>query len=278
MKTGLSSENLKNVRNLERAKNCLRRGLGKHEKLIDYEHYHFTVPELVLNILIGVILAYAIGHFFYDSLIVSAILLGFMPVFLRYRLKEYGVRRRDELRKQFRDAVCSISANQKAGYSIENSFREAWTDVAGLYGTTSIMCKELDHIRRGMDNNLVLEQMLLNLGDRSGIDDIRQFGEVFAIAKRNGGNLTEMIDITSRMIEEKTDVEMEIELMVSSRKMESNIMSLVPFMMIMYMKATSEGIFDSLYHNVAGIAIMTICLIVYIVSYLISRRLVDIRI
>lgn len=236
------------------------------------------MSELILNLLIGLMLAWAIGHFFYDSLIVSAGLLVFIPAFLRYRRKDYGTRRRNELGMQFKDAVASISANQKAGYSIENSFREAWKDMTLLYGTRGIIVKELNHIRRGLDNNLVLEQMLLDLGARSGVDDIRQFGEVFAIAKRSGGNLTETIEMTAGMIEQKADVEQEIAVMISSRKMESNVMSLVPFFMILYMDLSSAGFFDELYHNVAGIAIMTVCLAIYVSSYLIAQKMVDIRI
>ena len=202
----------------------------------------------------------------------------FIPVFLRYRRKEYGRRRRSELGLQFKDAVSSISANQKAGYSIENAFREAWRDMTLLYGSRGIIVRELDHIRRGLDNNLVLEQMLLDLGARSGVDDIRQFGEVFAIAKRSGGNLTETIEMTAGMIDQKADVEQEIAVMISSRRMESNVMSLVPFFMILYMDISSAGFFDDLYHNVAGISIMTVCLAIYVSAYLISQRLVDIRI
>jgi len=223
-------------------------------------------------------LAYSIGHFFYDSLIVSLISLAGLPFFLNYRRKEYGKKRRDELRTQFKDAVSAVSANQKAGYSVENSFREAWRDMVLLYGEKSIICRELDYIRKGLDNNLNLEQMIVGLGDRSGLEDISQFGEVFAIAKRGGGNLTGLIEMTASVIEQKNDVEQEIDVLISSRKMESNIMSIIPFFMILYMNMTSDDFMSGLYHNIAGIAIMTVCLAIYIAAYLISRRLVDIRI
>ena len=269
---------LKKEVNLSEKKNWLQLDYRGLEKKVNYEDYHFTIAEMVLNILLGLIAMWAIGHFFYDSVLISFLLLPGMPIFLKYRKKEYGQKRRESLRIQFKDAVATISANQKAGYSIENSFRESLRDMILLYGSKSIICKELDIICRGLDNNLVLENMLLDLGERSGIDDIRQFGEVFAIAKRNGGNLTEMIEMTASMIEQKTDVEQEILVMISSRKMESNIMCLVPFMMIFYMNLTSDGFFEELYHNIAGIVIMTVCLAIYIAAYLVSQKLVDIRI
>lgn len=255
----------------------LRRDYGK-EKLVNYQNYFFTLPELFLNLILGVMVAYSIGHFFYDSLLVSVISLAGLPLFLNYRRKEYGRKRRDELRVQFKDAVNSVSANQKAGYSVENSFREAKHDMVLLYGEKSIICRELDYIKKGLDNNQNLEQMLVSLGRRSGLEDISQFGDIFAIAKRGGGNLTGLIEKTASVIEQKTDVEQEIEVMVSSRKMESNIMSFIPFFMILYMNITSDNFMAGLYHNIAGIAVMTVCLAVYIAAFLISRRLVDIRI
>jgi len=264
--------------NLFLQKRCLLQESVYEKKLISYEHYHFAVYELLLNVLLGVGIAFMIGHFFYDSIYVSLGFLGFLPFFLKYRSKEYGQRRRDELSAEFKDAIMSLSANQKAGYSIENAFVETCNDMELLYGKHSIIYREFDYIRRGIENNQVVEDLLLSLGNRSGDDDIRQFGSVFAIAKRSGGNLTSTIDMTASVIEQRISVEEEIAVMISAKKMESNIMSVVPIMMILYMKITSDGFFDGLYHNLAGILIMSMCLAVYIGAYLISRRLVDIRI
>lgn len=263
---------------MDAKKSYLQQALLPEDKLVDYSKYRFSISELILSILLGGILAWAIGYFFYDSLLVSVVMLAGFPFFLKYMRGVYGEKRRDELKLQFRDAVSAVSANQKAGYSIENAFREAYNDCRLLYGSKSMICRELNHIRKGLDNNLILEQMILSLGERSGIDDIYQFGEVFAIAKRSGGNITEMIDMTASVIDQKIDVEQEIAVMVSSRKMEANLMSCVPFFMIFYMSVTSQGFFDCLYHNIVGVAIMSVCLVVYIAAYLISRRLVNIRI
>ena len=41
---------------------------------------------------------------------------------------------------QFRDAISSVLTNLKAGYSIENAFKEATRDMELLYGKKSIIC------------------------------------------------------------------------------------------------------------------------------------------
>lgn len=105
-----------------------------------------------------------------------------------------------------------------------------------------------------------------------------QFAEIFLIAKRNGGSMTEILSVTADTIEQKTAVDKEIEVLLSSRKMEQKIMNAVPFFIIFYISLTSKGFFDVLYHNPAGILIMTICLAVYLAAFIISRKIVEIEV
>lgn len=244
----------------------------------DYRTYTFSAAEWVLYLLEGGILIYLLGKFFYDSVVAMACLSPLMIVFLKYQKSMLCHKQKYDLRMQFKDAVVAVATNQKAGYSVENAFREAYTDMRMLYGDKSIICKELQHIIRGLENNVVLEKMLLSLGVRSDLEDIREFAEVFAIAKRNGGNLTGVISTTAGVIEEKTEVEQEIKVMISAKKMESNIMSVIPFLIIFYMDATSDGFFDCLYHNVTGIAVMSICLAIYAAAFFLAQKIVKIEV
>ena len=66
--------------------------------------------------------------------------------------------------------------------------------------------------------------------------------------------------------------------MISAKKMEQKIMNFVPFLIIFYIGTTSRGFFDVLYHNLIGIAVMTVCLGFYGVAYLLSKRIVEIEV
>ena len=131
---------------------------------------------------------------------------------------------------------------------------------------------------RGLENNVVLEQLLYDLGVRSHVADIMQFADVFLIAKRSGGNLTEILEKTAAVMEQKMETDKEIQIMISSKKMEQKIMNMVPFMIIFYIGTTSKGFFDVLYHNAIGVAVMTVCLIFYGMAYLLSKRIVEIEV
>lgn len=250
----------------------------QEESAIDYSNYHFSFSEWILVLLEGVLLLGLTGYCFYDSLIASICLSPLLIFFIKYKEKQMGEKRRQTLRIQFKDAVLAVSANQKAGYSVENAFKEAYSDMKSLYGEESLICRELIYLIRGVRNNITIEKLLLFLGERSEISDIREFGEVFAIAKRSGGNLSRVIEMTATTIEEKIDVEQEIRVMISAKQMEANIMSVIPFLLILYMDATSAGFFDVLYHNILGVVIMSVCLGVYVISFLLMQKIMNIRV
>ena len=80
------------------------------------------------------------------------------------------------------------------------------------------------------------------------------------------------------VIEQKTETDKEIQLMISAKKLEQKIMNMVPFLIIFYVSSTSKGFFDVLYHNLVGVVIMTVCLGFYAAAYLMSKRMVEIEV
>lgn len=179
---------------------------------------------------------------------------------------------------QFRDAMLSVATAMKAGYSVENAFLEAGADMELLYGKKSLICRHLGKIYKGIRNNIPIEKLLFNFGEECRNADVQDFAQVFAVAKRNGGNMTRMIERTIGIISSKVEVEKEIEVLISARRMEARIMNFVPFFIILYVSLTSRGFFAPLYHNLFGIMTMSVCMVIYVVAYLMSERIVNIRV
>lgn len=252
--------------------------MSKNYSPPDYGEYHFSAKEGIFAVLEGGLLILAIGYFFYRSFLACVLLLPLFGFFVKEKKRELAKKRRQELSVQFKDLVLSLSANLKAGYSIENAMREAYRDMELLYGMDSPIALEIRHMIRGMENNVVLEKMLYDLGLRSHLPDIMQFADVFFIAKKSGGNLTEILEKTAEVIEQKIDTDKEIQLMISAKKMEQKIMNLVPFLIIFYIGSTSKGFFDVLYHNLVGIVVMTVCLVFYGAAWRLSKKIVEIEV
>lgn len=88
----------------------------------------------------------------------------------------------------------------------------------------------------------------------------------------------EIIRNAVRQMGEKIDVEREITTLVSGKKLELKIMTMIPLGMVLYMKISFPEFLDVLYGNLAGVIIMSICLLVYVVAYEMGRRIVEIEV
>ena len=245
-----------------------------YRQVCDYPPRVNDIPLLLQ----GAGIAVLFGRIFYDSWIAVVALL---PIMIPWMIHQRKLARQRECRLvgiQFKDAIASVLTNLKAGYSIENAFREARKDMELLYGKKSLIGGHLDKICKGLKNNIPLEKLLFTFGNESDNPDIQEFAGVFAVAKRSGGNMTDIIGRTIAVISQKIEVEKEIEVLISAKRMEARIMNFVPFFIIFYIELTSRGFFEPLYHNIFGIVLMTICMVVYVAAYLLSEKIVNISV
>lgn len=185
-----------------------------------------------------------------------------------------GEREREELTAQFRECILAVSTLLGAGYSVENAFLECEQDMVLMYGKDALICGELRMVRRGLHINVSLEELLADFGERSGCEEMVQFAEVFSIAKRNGGNLAEIIRSSAELISRKAELKREVDTLLSGKKMELNIMKLMPFAILAYIGITNPGYFDMLYDNLYGRLIMTGCLAAYIGAYALGELVI----
>ena len=145
---------------------------GRLPPEIDYAAYHFTRQELVMYFLSGGVFMAVVSWLFYDSVIALLLLMPVVVYLLKYRRQFACLKRRRRLEIEFREVILSVASNLQTGYSIENAFQESYRDIVLLYGSESVMAKELRLIFRKIGNNEPLEYALINLADRSGVRDI----------------------------------------------------------------------------------------------------------
>ena len=245
----------------------------------DYHKYRWKKGEKILAILLSASVTYFAAWFFYRSLWALLPLFPLGIICFRKIRKNKLNAVREELRTQFRECILSAASSLQAGYSAENAFLECEKDMKLMYGEKAVISSELELIRRGLAINITLEELLQDLAQRSECEEIGQFVHVFSLAKRNGGNMAEIIKNSASLIGRRIEQHQEIVTMLSGKRMELNIMKLMPFGILFYINIGNPGYFDNLYHNPAGVAVMTGCLAVYLAAWQlgenIMRRLED---
>ena len=245
---------------------------------IFYDTYIFTKKEWILYGIQSIGIVTMLGYFFYGSVKWALLLSPLVIVLLKRKQRELCKKRKQELLNQFKDMLTSLNNSLQAGYSLENALSETYKDMLYFRGEDSLIVRELAFIRTGIKNGRTPEEMLEDLGERSCEDDIFDFANILAIGKKNGGNMNEIIKSGVAVIEEKIETKQEIKTLLSAKKLESRIMSVIPFFIILYIGITSKGYFDTLYQTLGGHIFMTVCLIVYLTAVSLAGRIVEIQV
>lgn len=245
---------------------------------MDYRVYRLSVREKI-QYGAGYIAVFVIlGKLFYDSWIAAFAGILFLPLLYHRKAGKLAKLRRENLSLEFKDFIQAFSASLKAGYSAENAMIQAGKDLAHVYGGETAMTAECRKIEKQLLNNLSPEELLSDFAVRSGQDEMKDFAAIFMIAKRSGGNMPAIIRNTSDIISEKIEVKREIQLLFAAKRMEQNIMNVVPVLIIGYVRLTTPDYFEAMYHNAFGICAMTICLLVYMFAYFLSEKIMEIEI
>jgi tight adherence protein B len=181
------------------------------------------------------------------------------------------------LRMDFKEFLNALIAALQTGRSIENAFIEALKDIAHSMEKETPFVLEMKRICSGINVGEPLEKLMLDFANRSHMEELEYFAEVFSVGKRSGGNLVGMMKHTIRMIQEQMDAEEEIYTVIAEKQMEFQVMCMIPFAMILYLRISAGNLLDNLYGNAIGVLIMTLCLAVYGGCYLYGKRILEIK-
>ena len=97
-----------------------------------------------------------------------------------------------------------------------------------------------------------IEQLLMALADRSGVDEIRELAAMIEAAKRYGGNIPYLIRRMVRQMQESELVELEIQTVLAAKKLEGRIMLFVPFGIVLFLRMTNASYMQVLYTTATG--------------------------
>lgn len=245
---------------------------------INYNQYYFTKTEWVRYLLEASGLCVVVNYLCYQTVWAFLLIIPFALLYLKWKKKTLIIERKRRLEGQFKDAVHSLSVAINAGYSMENAIGECTKELKSMYSVEEPIVQEFLFIQSQVRVSIPVENLFMDLGNRSGLEDIQTFASVYKIAKRTGGSVGTILNRSAAIITEKMETCQEIAASVAAKKMEQTVMSIVPCGIIVYMNLTSPGFLDILYGSSAGVIIMTICLLLYLAAYRLGRRLVEIEV
>lgn len=242
----------------------------------DYNVYNENLKERIVWFLMGLLAGAVVVYVFYEN-IIAAVVVGIFCgfAFIPIRRKQVIEKRKKKLTQQFHGLLDALATSIGAGKNMYDSFSGASDDLAVQYSKESDIVHEVDTIRIGMDNNITVEDLLLNFAERSGLEDIRNFANVFATCYKKGGNIKDVIKNTASIIGDKIEVKMELETMVAGQKNEQNIMLVMPVVFIVVLKSMGGDLIDL--QSATGILSVTVSLVIFVAAYFISKKILNIK-
>lgn len=206
---------------------------------------------------------------------VAVILLIPAGVWYYIQLLDECIKRKEqEFLVQFKELIQTFSSLLNTGYSVENAVKE----MQVFYSDDAAILRELEIMVRQIRVQVPVEQAVEELSERTKLPDVESFAGVFVTAKRSGGNLMSIIRNTADQIGDKIDVKREIDTMLAAKKYEFQVMSVIPFGIVLYMTVSFPEFMGNLYGNIAGRGVMTGCLIIYLGAYGLGRKIIEIEV
>ena len=245
---------------------------------MDYNVYHFSFKERCFVMLKATGVTAAIIWLFYRSMWAVVI----FPIILFFQAKQEkkaGIeKRKNKLQGEFVNGISVLNSSLQAGLSMENAWREVEKETRFLYGEDSLLYRELKEMNQRVAHNIPIEKLFLEFAYKCKVEDIIQFAEILDYGKRSGSNWKRIIETTVNRIQERYDAQKQIEVMVAEKKMEQQIMNIMPLGMIAFLQLSAGDYMAVLYHNWFGIIAMTVFLFLYIVAIIISQRILKVEV
>ncbi|MFV0518467.1 MAG: type II secretion system F family protein [Aminipila sp.] len=249
------------------------------ERQYCYDTYKLERKEQINYFIIAVLSLMFIGYVYYANYFIS-----FCMGLLAFPLKKYYIRfkiekRREVLRIQFKDLLYSLSASISAGRQMSTALMESKQNLAFMYDESQPIMIEISNMSTKISESRVSDEILLkDFGYRSGIEEIIEFADMYSTCRATGADVNSIISKSAQVLTDKMTIDREIKTIISQKKSEAQIISMMPIIIIVFLNIASPGYLDCVYSTLTGKLIMTTALLLISTSYIMMKKIVDIKV
>lgn len=219
-----------------------------------------------------------IAFLFYEEMWAAVVLIPLGVLFYRRCIRKLMRKKQQEFERQFQDALQSLGSQLNIGYSMENAVREVQRDLQVMYSKETVIVREFTYMVRQMNLNVTAEQAWKEFAGKMNLAEVDSFVTVFILSKRSGGDSIAIIRNAVRQLGDKAEVKREIETVIAAKKLEFQVMAVIPFGIVGYMRISFPEFMDVLYGNITGACFMSGCLVLYLAAWKMGERIVEIEV
>ncbi len=174
--------------------------------------------------------------------------------------------------EQLTDALGTMSNALRAGFSIAQAFESV--AEADLHPISDEFALLLQQMRVGMN----FDDALASMEKRVGSNDLSLVVTAIDIARKTGGNLTEIFDSISNTIRGRMRVERKVRTLTAQGRLQGLVVSLMPVILCVIMTMMKPKLMIPFLTSFTGIACLLVASVLVFVGWLVIRKIVTIKV
>lgn len=232
--------------------------------------------NIIKEIIIGSVTLFIISYVFYRNIYITIIFtfLGCLYPLLNKNNRDKKIKK--QLTCSFRDLLNSIYSGLLSGKSFRNSLYQSTSELRSLNSKENILVY-LDKLIIDLKTGNSEINSWLKFANHIDIETCYEFVDVLEQTYATGGQITKIINRTCQILSDKIDVVLDLELMISAKKLEFRIMMISPVLLLGMLSNSNSSYMDMLYTTILGRCIMTFVFLGMIISYIIGTFIINIE-
>lgn len=220
------------------------------------------------------------GLLFLQSWVLALLLACAAPLYPLTMERTLQRKRQELLGNQFGVALQSMAASLRAGASLRTAVERAAPDLDRMLAgqPAKPMVAELERVVRDLHMGFSLEEALIRFRDRVQLEDVADFVGAVLLCRVRGGNVAVVLASIAEIIEDKIAVRQQILTLTAGKRMEGNMITFAPPVLIGVLWFTSPGYLAPLYDRLAGQVMLLVGTGCLVAAYVIGRRLLEIEV
>lgn len=245
------------------------------------EIFMFIPPPKLARL--GRILAVAAFMFFFIPLFslesaascAAGVVLGLAAAFWAFKLPGKVVailkeRRRLKFVSQLPETLATMSNALRAGFSLNQAFESVAQTL------DAPVSQEFGVLLRQMRVGMGFEECLHSMDKRMASEDLTLIVTAIEIARKTGGNLTEIFDRISMTIRGRQRIESRVRALTAQGRMQGIVVSLMPLLLGLILTAMKPGMMLPFFTSTAGMVSVGAMIALEIAGWILIKKIITI--
>jgi tight adherence protein B len=189
----------------------------------------------------------------------------------RFREGRSARARAAERDEQLVDAVASITAAIRAGRSVPQALSFCAEE------TREPLRASLRELDRSLELGVPLDDAMKAWTVEVDTDDARLLAGVLTLHRRSGGDLPSVLDEVAGTLRERRAAVGEVRALTAQARLSGTILGVLPFGFFAFLWLTSRSEIEGAFRSPAGLAAITVGLVLEVLAFLWIRHLLEVR-